>query len=124
MLANIVWTLCGFSKMGRHRIMLPFPGSVPEDVQKLFVEAAAEALTNAISHAHAKTLFVTLAETELSYSASFRNDGTRPDGEITEGGGLGSLRKKLEREGGSMEIKSHPDFELMVTLPKKGGNEL
>lgn len=101
-------------------------GALPEseDVQKLFVEAAAEALTNAISHAHAKTLFVTLTETELSYSASFRNDGTRPDGEITEGGGLGSLRKKLEREGGSMEIKSHPDFELMVTLPKKGGNEL
>lgn len=101
-------------------------GTLPasEDVQKLFVEAAAEALTNAISHAGAKTLFVTLTETELSYSASFRNDGTRPNGEITEGGGLGSLRKKLEREGGSMEIKSCPDFELLVTIPKKGGNEL
>ena len=101
-------------------------GTLPasEDVQKLFVEAAAEALTNAISHARAKTLFVTLTETELSYSASFRNDGTRPNGEITEGGGLGSLRKKLEREGGSMEIKSCPDFELLVTIPKKGGNEL
>ena len=100
-------------------------GALPdsEDVQRMFVEAAAEALTNAISHARAKTLYMTLTETELSYSASFRNDGTRPDGEITEGGGLGSLRKKLEREGGSMEIKSHPDFELMVTLPKKGGNE-
>ena len=95
-----------------------------EEVQRLFIEAAAEALTNAISHARAKTLYVTLTETELSYSASFRNDGTRPNGEITEGGGLGSLRKKLEREGGSMEIKSQPDFELLVTLPKKGGNEL
>ena len=96
----------------------------PESVQRLFVEAAAEALTNAISHARAKTLFISLTETELSYSASFRNDGTRPDGEITEGGGLSSLRKKLEREGGSMEIKSRPDFELLVTLPKKGGDEL
>ena len=101
-------------------------GALPEseEVQRLFIEAAAEALTNAIRHARAKTLYVTLTETELSYSASFRNDGTRPDGEITEGGGLGSLRKKLEREGGSMEIKSRPDFELLVTLPKKGGNEL
>jgi len=101
-------------------------GALPdsEDVQRMFVEAAAEALTNAISHARAKTLYMTLTETELSYSASFRNEGTRPDGEITEGGGLGSLRKKLEREGGSMEIKSRPDFELLVTLPKKGGNEL
>ena len=101
-------------------------GALPdsEDVQRMFVEAAAEALTNAISHARAKTLYMTLTETELSYSASFRNDGTRPDGEITEGGGLGSLRKKLEREGGSMEIISRPDFELLVTLPKKGGNEL
>ena len=32
--ANIEWTSCGFWKIRRHRIMLPFPGSGPEDAQK------------------------------------------------------------------------------------------
>ena len=99
-------------------------GALPiaEDIQKLFVEAAAEALTNAISHAQAKTLYIDLAETEGAFSASFRNDGIPPQGVITEGGGLGSLRKKMEREGGTMMISSCPDFVLTVVLPKKGGD--
>lgn len=97
--------------------MLP----VSESVQKLFVEAAAEALTNAISHARAKTLYIALEETAETFCATFRNDGIPPAGEITEGGGLGSLRKKLEREGGTMTITGFPDFVLSVRLPKKGG---
>lgn len=101
-------------------------GVIPasEGVQKLFVEAAAEALTNAISHAQAKTLYIHLEETAETYCATFRNDGISPHGEITEGGGLGFLRKKLEREGGTMAIKCTPDFVLSVLLPKKGGNIL
>ena len=95
---------------------------VAEDIQKLFVEAAAEALTNAISHAKAKTLYIGLGETEEAFSASFRNDGVPPQGAIVEGGGLGSLRKKLEREGGTMTVSSCPDFVLTVVLPKKGGD--
>ena len=95
---------------------------VAEDIQKLFVEAAAEALTNAISHAKAKTLYIGLGETEEAFSASFRNDGVPPQGAIVEGGGLGSLRKKLERDGGTMTVSSCPDFVLTVVLPKKGGD--
>ena len=41
--------------------------------------------------------------------------------EITEGGGLSSLRKKIESEGGTMAVRSLPEFELIVTLPKKRG---
>lgn len=95
-----------------------------EAVQKLFVEAAAEALTNAISHAQAKTLYIDLEETADTFCAVFRNDGIPPHGEIIEGGGLGSLRKKLEREGGTMTVMSSPDFVLSVQLPKKGGDIL
>ena len=99
-------------------------GALPiaEDIQKLFVEAAAEALTNAISHAQAKTLYIDLKETEGDFSASFRNDGNPPQGVITEGGGLSSLRKKLEREGGTMTVSTCPDYVLTVVLPKKGGD--
>ena len=54
----------------------------------------------------------------------FQNDGDRPDGEITEGGGLGSLRKKVEREGGTMMVKNNPEFSLTIALPKERGDNV
>lgn len=104
-------------------IVTQIDGVLPadENIQKLFVEAAAEALTNAISHAQAKTLYIDLKETEETFCAVFRNDGMPPRKEIIEGGGLSSLRKKLEQEGGIMTVTGHPDYVLTVMLPQKGG---
>ena len=90
-----------------------------EEIQKLFVQAAAEALTNAISHAQARTLYIDLNEDNHNFSVRFRNDGRLPANEITEGGGLGSLRKKIESEGGTMCLNSSPEFSLSITVPKK-----
>ena len=39
--------------------------------------------------------------------------------QITEGGGLSMLRLRVEEAGGSMEIRSSPDFKLMLSLPEK-----
>ena len=39
---------------------------------------------------------------------------------MTEGGGLGSLRTRLEEVGGSMNIFTKPEFVLAITLPEKG----
>lgn len=104
-------------------VALSIDGALPraEWMQRLFVQAAAEALTNAISHAEAKTLFVTLHQDETTFTARFRNDGIRPRGEPVEGGGLGSLRRKIEQEHGSMTVTSSPEFTLTVTLPKERG---
>lgn len=98
--------------------------SCGEEVQKLFVHAAAEALTNAVSHARAKKLYIDLIEDENNITALFRNDGELPEGDITEGGGLGSLRKKIESEGGTMTVKADPEFILAVTIPKEKGDNL
>lgn len=104
-------------------ITLHITGQLPENehLQKRFVQAAAEALTNAIRHAQAKHLYIDLTEQETTFTACFRNDGRPPAGPVTEGGGLGSLRKKITREGGAMNVDSAPDFLLTITLPKKGG---
>lgn len=101
-------------------------GTPPEEekLQKLFVQAAAEALTNAMSHAHAKKLYIDLRETPYDYTVSFQNDGDRPKAEITEGGGLGSLRKKIESEGGTMSVVGIPEFVLIITLPKERGEHI
>lgn len=107
-------------------IVVERSGELPssEDVQKLFVQAAAEALTNAVSHAQAKTLYVSLQEDAHSFTVCLRNDGDVPTGAITEGGGLGSLRKTIEREGGTMTVKADPEFVLTVTIPKVRGDNL
>lgn len=102
-------------------ITIQITGAFPdnEEIQKLFVQAAAEALTNAISHAQARTLYIDLNEDARNYSVRFRNDGRLPADEITEGGGLGSLRKKIESEGGTMCLNRSPEFSLSITVPKK-----
>lgn len=45
------------------------------------------------------------------------NDGKVPDDEITEGGGLSALRRRIENAGGIMRIKSRPNFALSALLP-------
>ena len=102
-----------------------FIGELPDNrkAQKLFIQAAAEALTNAISHAEAKTLTITLTEEEKYYIARYTNDGTVPRTKtIKEGGGLGSLRKKIESEGGIMTVVGKPHFMLTVILAKGKGD--
>jgi signal transduction histidine kinase len=104
-------------------IKLNVSGEMPidEKVQKLFMEASAEALTNAVSHAGAKTLEIILTETESSYSITFKNDGVNPTEPIVEGGGLTNLRRKVEEQFGTMEISIEPEFSLNVTVRKESG---
>jgi len=99
-------------------------GQAPEEAaaERLFLAAAAEALTNAVRHAGARTLYIRFSETEAQYQVSFQNDGSVPEGEITEGGGLGSLRRKVEIAGGSMDICCRPAYTLTITAKKDGGD--
>ena len=52
------------------------------------------------------------------------NDGNQPQAPITEGGGLSSLRRKIEQEGGEMTVQATPVFRLIITLPKERGDIL
>jgi signal transduction histidine kinase len=85
----------------------------------MFVLAAAEALTNAISHAEARTLYIQFSQTYECYTARYTNDGTVPKSVvIKEGGGLSSLRKKIENEGGIMTVTGSPRFVLTISFLK------
>lgn len=101
-------------------------GQLPEDkdIQQLIVASATEALTNAIRHADAEKLFVEIDSTRKYYIACISNDGKIPDGPVTEGGGLSSLRKRIEKTGGFMSVSWKPVFKLTIKIPKKGGELL
>ena len=95
-------------------------GKLPEnsEIRNLFMSAAAEALVNGVRHGNASTVFIDLSENDDFYKICFRNNGQQPYLPIKEGGGLGSLRKKVERLCGEMSVLTRPDFLLIIEVKK------
>jgi signal transduction histidine kinase len=98
-------------------VQLEIHGHLPEETEyrQFFLVAASEALTNAVFHAGARMLRIGLTEDASQWTMRFTNDGTKPEKPITEGGGLGSLRRKAESIGASMIVDSTPEFALTIT---------
>ena len=49
--------------------------------------------------------------------AKITNNGALPQAEVTEGGGLSSLRTRIEKRKGTMAVRIKPVFELTVAVP-------
>ena len=95
-------------------------GTLPkeESAAYLLTCAVRECVTNAVRYAGASELYADFTETETDATVVVYNDGKQPDSEIVEGGGLSTLRRRVERAGGSMTVQSRPRFQLTVTVPK------
>lgn len=96
-------------------------GSLPEqeDIEELVVLAGAEVLTNAVRHAGAREIQITVTETWSEYNVVYTNDGKKPEKPVEEGGGLSGLRKQIEATGGRMDICTEPEFRLKIAIPKE-----
>ena len=101
-------------------VRLILNGDIPKDLRKLIAIAIHECLTNTVKHADGSELTVDITDDEGIFTAVFTNDGKPPEGEISESGGLKSLRSAVEQVRGEMEITSDPRF--MLTL-RVGGKE-
>lgn len=95
-------------------------GELPkkESIAYLLTCAVRECVTNAVRYAEATELYVEFSETESEATVTVTNNGIIPEGEIVEGGGLSTLRRRIERAGGRMTVQSFPEFKLSVTVPK------
>lgn len=106
------------------KIEISGPLPKEEKAKRLLTEALRECLTNTIRHAEGDTVYLHLTEERegdiLLRTAVFTNNGKAPQGEIREGGGLSSLRTRVEREGGILVIRSRPEFSLRLTMEEKG----
>ena len=100
-------------------IKIKIGGNLPKqsDEAYLIVCAVRECITNAVRHAHATELLADLQEENNRITAKITNNGIAPQKEIVEGGGLTTLRSRVERAGGMMTVQSVPVFELTVSLP-------
>ena len=88
-------------------------------VLTLFLSAAREAMANAVKHAGAAMLHISVRESDAAFSASFSNDGSTPACPITESGGLETLRRRIEDAGGQMLTDTSDGFSLSFTVPKE-----
>ncbi len=102
-------------------VEIKMTGELPEnsEIRNLFMSSAAEALVNGVRHGNATTIFIDVSETNDFYKICFRNNGQQPGLPIKEGGGLGSLRKKVERLCGEMSVLTKPEFLLVIEVNKK-----
>ncbi|MGM9615474.1 MAG: sensor histidine kinase [Oscillospiraceae bacterium] len=94
------------------------PDSEDTEVLRLFILAAREAMTNAVKHAGAGRLFISVKTEEHTLSAVFTNDGRVPDGPVMTTGGLANLKRKLAEAGGAMSVEASPAFQLTISIPE------
>lgn len=94
-------------------------GKLPDDESTAYILTCAvrECVTNAVRYADASELYAEFVESEGFSTVTVTNNGKLPESEIIEGGGLSTLRRRVERAGGSMNVQSFPKFQLTVTVP-------
>ncbi len=106
-------------------IKIILDGSIPKNaVGKVLISSIRECMTNAVRHAGAKELYVHITGDENTAVAIITNNGAVPNGKISLGGGLASLKFRIEKCGGTMRIKHSPQFELTVSVPLKSEEKL
>ena len=96
-----------------------FQGQLPHDEEdaQLFVDIIREGTANAVRHGFATQVKVEAEESEGSYNLVVANIGYTRDEPITLGSGLKAMRKKVNDQGGRLEIIHYPVFTLSVCLP-------
>ena len=96
-------------------------GSLPPNPshRRLIASIGAETLTNAVRHAGATQLFIDAEETNTTYVIRYTNDGVPPDHAVSEGGGLGSARRKSEAAGATMQSEASPRFALILSFEQE-----
>ena len=116
------------SNVAAHTTVTGDPRPLPPEVEATLFRVAQEALTNVRKHARANRTALTLSYMHDRVALDTRDDGTGFDpgkagdaaGSIREGGfGLGTMRERVERLGGTLSIESAPGegTTLAVELP-------
>ncbi|MGH8318583.1 MAG: sensor histidine kinase [Steroidobacteraceae bacterium] len=82
------------------------------------VRAGQEGLTNAVRHADARNIWLSLARDEETLRLEVRDDGTCREAKMA-GYGLRGMQERVEQLGGRVETDTAPEggFRLRVTLP-------
>ena len=121
-------------------VKVKITGSVPEagTAREVLAAAINECATNTVKHADSDWLsvevrqegpdqaipaFCFILQSSGAADAQMPSDGSMPE-EFHETGGLLSLRTLVEREGGTMQVETVPEFRLTIRLNSVGNEVL
>lgn len=85
-------------------------------LNQFVIFATRECVTNCIRHANGNEVYVSIDRHMGRDRITITNNGDAPNGEIKEGSGLSSLRRKVEAVKGEMIVSSFPKFRLTITI--------
>ena len=104
------------------RVLLTGDAPQTQRMCALCALAICECAANCVRHADGTELYVRFWQKPDCIEVFLTNNGAVPKEKITEGGGLSMLRQRIEEEGGKMEVRSIPRFELVLKLPRGGSS--
>lgn len=87
-----------------------------EQRQEALLRAAQEIITNAVRHAEAQELVLTLSQERGEIVLRGTDDGFPPK-TITFGNGLSGLQERVRLLGGELQVSTRPEFTVEVRLP-------
>lgn len=96
-------------------VKIVIEGEAPKNnkIRKILAGAVTECAANTVKHAEGDTVRIDISKDSKTVIV-ITNNGKPPKGAVTESGGLLSLRKSVEEEGGSMRIESDGAFRLIL----------
>ena len=95
-------------------------GEMPEnrDTMNLICVGIQECMTNAIQHAEADRMEVTIDKDDFIYTVNYTNNGKTPNYPIKEGGGMKLLRETANKMGATMNYGNEGNFSLTLKIPR------
>ncbi len=99
---------------------LKIRGSAPKS-EKLFeviVVVVRECLINAVIHADATEMYLTISNDDLKYNIEIMNNGKKAKAKIIEGGGIKTIRNYAEKLNGTFSYSLEPNFVIYIEIPK------
>ena len=116
-LAEALAQLCDFAGPPKVRLDLELNLAVPTTLHEPIFRSVQEALTNALRHAQASTIDVTLSRQGDDLVASIEDNGRGFDpAHHKEGLGLTALRQRVEDHGGTLRLDSSSGEGTRLTL--------
>ena len=101
-------------------VSVEFQGELPDnaEVAGSFAEIAVECVTNAVRHGYATRIQFHFFQNDC-WRMTVTDNGIPPSGPIREGGGIGGMRRRIERFGGTLELYTLPRFRIEIFVPKE-----
>ncbi len=91
-------------------------GRLPSKVEEVILRVAEEALHNALRHAYASHVRVSLVQSRSAVVCEISDDGAGIDPALQRGLGIASMRERAARVGGTLSLASQQGQGTIVTL--------